>query len=99
MNSVQNFGLCLIVFRPFSVAKEQEKNSEVNYYVGRPGSTFKIVVIVILGRCVCRTPTISKKIELFVSLVSGFQPLTNATKKSTLDFAWILNTPLVRGHF
>ena len=52
MNSVQSFGLCFTVFQPFSVAQwtRQDKTTEVNYYVHQPGSTFNIVVIVILGR-------------------------------------------------
>ena len=30
-----------------------------------------------------------------MTLVGGFQSLTNTTKNFTLDFAWILNTPLI----
>ena len=37
--------------------------------------------------------------ELFVTLVSRFQPLTNATKNSTLGFLWILNEPLISDVF
>ena len=39
------------------------------------------------------TPTTSK-IELFVKLVCGLQPLTNVTKNSILDVAGVLDTPL-----
>ena len=34
-------------------------------------------------------------IELFVTLVRGLQPLTNATKSSILDVAVVLDTPLL----
>ena len=35
------------------------------------------------------------KMELFVTNVSGFQPLTFVTKSSSLDFAVVLDTPLL----
>ena len=39
------------------------------------------------------TPAASK-MELFVILVNGLQPLTNVTKNSILEVAGVLNTPL-----
>ena len=36
------------------------------------------------------------KVELFVIIVNGFQPLTIITKSSTLDVAAVLDPPLVR---
>ena len=45
-------------------------------------------------RGVSRTP-LTSKIKLFVTLVNGFQPLTNVTKNSMLDVARFLETPLI----
>ena len=39
----------------------------------------------------------TEKVELFVTLVSCFQSLTDATKSSTLHFAWVLGMPLISG--
>ena len=39
----------------------------------------------------------TEKMELFVTLVSCFQSLTDATKSSTLHFAWVLGMPLISG--
>ena len=39
----------------------------------------------------------TEKMELFVTLVSWFQSLTDATKSSTLHFAWVLGMPLISG--
>ena len=36
----------------------------------------------------------SSKMELFVTLVNGFQLLNNATNSCVLDVAVVLNTPL-----
>ena len=32
-----------------------------------------------------------------MTLISGFRPLTNAKKNSSLDFAWVLDTPRISG--
>ena len=45
----------------------------------------------IQNRDVIRTTTKSK-MELFVTKVNGFQPLTSVTKSSTLDFAVVLDS-------
>ena len=42
---------------------------------------------------ISRTP-VTSKIELFVLLVNGFQPLTNVLKSSILDIVRVLDTPL-----
>ena len=39
----------------------------------------------------------TEKMELFVTLVSCFQSLTNATKNSTLHFESVLGTPRISG--
>ena len=36
----------------------------------------------------------TSKVELFVIIVNGFQPLTIITKSSTLDVAAVLDPPL-----
>ena len=38
--------------------------------------------------------TTTSKVELFVIIVNGFQPLTITTKSSTLDVAAVLDPPL-----
>ena len=48
-------------------------------------------------RDVPRTPATSK-MKFFVTLVNGFQPLTNVTKNSMLDLAGVLETPLIIIH-
>ena len=37
----------------------------------------------------------TSKVELFVIIVNGFQPLTIITKSSTLDVAAVLDPPLI----
>ena len=44
-----------------------------------------------------RTPATSK-MKFFVTLVNGFQPLTNVTTNSMLDLAGVLETPLIIIH-
>ena len=44
-------------------------------------------------RCGCRTAATSK-VELFVILVNGFQPLTIITKSSALEVPAVLDSPL-----
>ena len=45
--------------------------------------------------CRARTRTAAtSKVELFVIIVNGFQPLTIITKSSTLDVAAVLDPPL-----
>ena len=48
-------------------------------------------------RGVPRTPATSK-MKLFVTLVNGFHPFTNVTKKSMSDIAGVLETPLIIIH-
>ena len=48
-------------------------------------------------RDVSKTPATSK-MKFFVTLVNGFQPLTNVTKNSMLDLAGVLETPLIIIH-
>ena len=48
-------------------------------------------------RDVPRTPATSK-MKFFVTLVNGFQPLTNVTTNSMLDLAGVLETPLIIIH-
>ena len=37
----------------------------------------------------------TSKVELFVIIVNGFQPLTSITKSSPLDVAAVLDPPLI----
>ena len=48
-------------------------------------------------RDVPRTSATSK-MKFFVTLVNGFQPLTNVTTNSMLDLAGVLETPLIIIH-
>ena len=47
-----------------------------------------------LTRRACRTASISK-MEHFVIIVNGFQPLTIITKRSILDVEAVLDLPLL----
>ena len=47
-----------------------------------------------MTRCGSRAPATSK-MEHFVTIVNGFQPLTIITKRSILDVAAVLDPPLV----
>ena len=47
-----------------------------------------------LFRGICRAPTISK-MDLFMTLLNGFQPLTNVTKNYILDVMGVLDLSLL----
>ena len=55
-----------------------------------------ILWTVAVARGASRT-TATSKMERFVIIVNGFQPLTNMTKRSILDVAAVLDPPLVVG--
>ena len=47
-----------------------------------------------ISRGGCRT-AVTYKVELFVMIVNGFQPLSTITKSSTLDVAAVLDLSLI----
>ena len=53
----------------------------------------KVIFIIMKYRRGSRTAATSK-VELFVIIVNGFEPLTIITKSSTLDVATVLDPPL-----
>ena len=52
----------------------------------------KVISIVIRGRS---RAAVTSKMERFVIIVNGFQPLTMITKRSILDVAAVLDPPLI----
>ena len=52
----------------------------------------KAISIVIRGRS---RAAVTSKMERFVIIVNGFQPLTMITKRSILDVAAVLDPPLI----
>ena len=60
---------------------------------------FKLLVILFIVNRGGSRAAATSKMERFVIIVNGFQPLTIITKRSILDFAAVLDPPLVNKQF